>query len=640
MPPPSSITPPLNSPLVSSKSSSNLNRRNQAGETKLHRAAAAGKLEEVRDLLQQGAQVNVQCNAGWSPLHKACLKGYDQIVRILCENGARTDIVSNDEHDTPLHDACSNGHEQVVRILLEFGANPGVHNSEGLFPHETLHDDLEELKQILKDRAKELKETTMKKEHDEREDSEPPISPATKRHSRRASTASDVPTQPSNPGNGRPKRGAPFAKDDFLARDIHYMDSHRRGHLHLQALQGNTAFVRELLFMGARPLAGDRDGNHPLHLAARGGHHDVVVALLEYGALVNAQNKAGETPLHEVAGRGHIDIVNTLLIVEADPTIKDKKGRTALDVALEASGTAAEGEIDMLREKFMEILEKKGVLPEDMENTNIKMEDSDDPVPAVSEEVEMDNHANGTCSITPKLSPKLLITTLPIDDAVHEETPEPVVIVKSFSREPTERVQTPPHVEPEAEEEQPEEMQVDLPEPSPMSVPSPSPVPSVASEINVVEEIALPGPEVSTPVITSEAVEDIPVEIAEAAPEAVIVDNMEEEIIVKEKAEEILPPADADKVDEEAVVEIEETVTQEIVPPEPTIQPLWEQLMSLESIPTCARKELSLFLPLYTMRFMDGMMQGTYIAHTQLCGLLGFKTYELFERCIFPRSPS
>jgi ankyrin repeat protein len=636
MPPPSSITPPFNSPLVSSKASSQITRRNQAGETKLHRAAAAGKLDEVRDLLQQGAKVNVQCNAGWTPLHKACLKGYDQIVRVLCEDGARTDIVSNDEHDTPLHDACSNGHEQVVRILLEYGANPGVHNSEGLFPHELLDNDLEELKQILKDKAKELKETTTKREHDEREDSEPPISPATKRHSRRASTASDVPFQPQNPGNGRPKRGAPFAKDDFLARDIHYTDSHRRGHLHLQALQGNGAFVRELLNMGARYLAADRDGNHPLHLAARGGHHDAVVALLEYGANVNALNKAGETPLHEVAGRGHVDIVKALLWYTADPTIKDKQGRTALDVAIESSSTAAEGEVDMLREKFLEM---GGVLPEIVEETNIKMEDSDESVPAISDHVEMGNTANGTYSTSPQLLPTLDIAvlpidnTLPVDNAVHKETPEPIVTeAKTISPEPQIQIPTPANDEPQTDDNLLQEMQVDLPEVL-ASIESPPPLAPLVDEIEAVEEVSVAPPEVPRAIRETELVEETPLEIVETAPEAAIEEKVEPEAI-QEKFEEIVPeivpPVEGNQGDKE-------TVTEEIVPPERIIPRLWMQLMSLESLPACALREISLFLPLYTMQFQDKTGQSNrYVAHAHLCSLLGFKSLELFERCTSP----
>src|SRR5439155_23067296 len=137
------------------------------------------------------------------------------IVRLLCENGARTDIQSNEEHDTPLHDACFNGHKGVVDLLLLHGANPRIQNSEGLFPHEMVGDDLPDLRQFVLDAMKTFKETK-KDSIEEREDSEPPVSPATKRHSRRTSAASDAPVQQQTLGNGRPKRGAPAEHADLL----------------------------------------------------------------------------------------------------------------------------------------------------------------------------------------------------------------------------------------------------------------------------------------------------------------------------------------------------------------------------------------------------------------------------------------
>jgi hypothetical protein len=92
--------------------------------------------------------------------------------------------------------------------------------------------------------------------------------------------------------------------------------------------------------------------------------------------------------------------------------------------------------------------------------------------------------------------------------------------------------------------------------------------------------------------------------------------------------EEIVPPVEEIQGDEE-------TVEEETVAPERIIPRLWTQLMSLESLPTCALREISLFLPLYTMQFQDKTGQAScYVSHAQLCGLLGFKSLELFERCI------
>ena len=624
---PSSITPPFTSPLVSSKPSNpKINRRNQAGETALHRASAAGKLDDVRDLVDQGAHVNVQCNAGWTPLHKACLKGYVQIVQLLCESGAKTDIQSNDEHDTPLHDACSNAHRDVVEVLLLHGANPRIQNSEGLFPHEMVGDEHPDLRQLVHDATKTFKEVK-KDSIDEREDSEPPISPATKRLSRRTSTASDAPLQL---GIGRPKRGAPSGRDDFLARDIHYHDPNRRGHLHLQALQGNGPFVRELLSIGASHSARDRDGNGPLHLAAKGGHDEAVKALLEYGADVNALNKKGETPLHEVAGRGHKEIVLTLLFFGADPTLKDTRGRTALDVAIESSSTAAEGEVEILKDKFVELGVALSTIPEDI---NVKQEDEiseiieaiEQDFPEVSKADAEDSITNGRASSSRQSTP-LDIRTPPSDEVDHQSppiidsedskstkapTPMPAAVDIPSPMDEVIQYDEPVAKSPEEaiQDEQPQEMEIDEPEqrqPSTVAALETF-VPRLAKRNLVAEDKA---EEISPEQLDPPSI--LPSELQENKPVAI-----ESHIEVPEEADEPLP---------------EEPREDSIPPPEPR----WTKLASLDSLPKSLELEISQLLPIYTMQFHNCTAEAqVFIAHTQICSLLGFTTQEFFDKCTF-----
>ena len=625
---PPSITPPFTSPFVSKPPNPKINRRNQAGETSLHRASAAGKLDDVRDLIDQGAHVNAQCNAGWTPLHKACLKGYVQIVQLLCENGARTDIRSNDEHDTPLHDACSNGHVEVVEVLLRHGANPRVQNSEGFFPHEMVGDEYPDLKQLVHDATKTFKEVK-KDSNDEREDSEPPVSPVTKRLSRRTSTASDSPLQL---GNGRPKRGAPSARDDFLARDIHYRDPHRRGHLHLQALQGNAPFVRELLFIGASHSARDRDGNGPLHLAARGGHDDVVKALLEYGADVNALNEQGETPLHEVAGRGHKEIVLTLLFCGADPKLKDVRGRTALDVAIESSSTAAEGEVELIKEKFIEL----GVaLPTISEDMNVKMEEYDEiseMIGAIEQDfpevlkTDADDHIiNRRASSSPRRSTPLDVRTPPTDEVDHQS---PVIVSSEDSKSTKAPTPTPASVDiPSSMDEviQPEE---------PVVGPTLEVVQKEQSqemEIDETESQRQPSPvavlETFTPLVRRES-----------SPK-----DKAEELSSEQVDEQSIPPSEPEETETMSHIEIPEEKDDVPLPEEPRQpsirppEPEWTKLASLESLPKSLEVEISQLLPIYTMQFHNCITEAQiFVAHTQICSLLGFTTQEFFDKCILP----
>ncbi|HTU59918.1 MAG TPA: ankyrin repeat domain-containing protein, partial [Polyangiales bacterium] len=105
--------------------------RDKAGQTLLHRACALGKLDDVRSLLDKGADVNARDNAHWTPLHEAALAGHAEVVELLLERGA--DVRARGLHrDTPLHDACSNGHMKVMMLLVKFGADATACNSKGL----------------------------------------------------------------------------------------------------------------------------------------------------------------------------------------------------------------------------------------------------------------------------------------------------------------------------------------------------------------------------------------------------------------------------------------------------------------------------------------------------------------------------
>ncbi|XP_022092053.1 ankyrin repeat domain-containing protein 11-like [Acanthaster planci] len=109
------------------------NKRNERGEAPLHLACIRGDVQATKNLIKQGAEVNVQDFAGWTPLHEACNHGYYEIVKLLLKAGAFVNTQGL-EDDTPLHDAAVNGHVKVVDLLLKHGANPLQVNKRGKAP--------------------------------------------------------------------------------------------------------------------------------------------------------------------------------------------------------------------------------------------------------------------------------------------------------------------------------------------------------------------------------------------------------------------------------------------------------------------------------------------------------------------------
>jgi len=124
-------------------------------------ACKAGRLEEVKTLLNQGADPDAKYKEGWTVLMAAADQGYLEVVKILLEKGAdpnakdgRTvlsltarnnpikvlkrlfhmgaDPNAKDKlGDTALILAALNGHLEVAKLLLEKGVDPNVRATDG-----------------------------------------------------------------------------------------------------------------------------------------------------------------------------------------------------------------------------------------------------------------------------------------------------------------------------------------------------------------------------------------------------------------------------------------------------------------------------------------------------------------------------
>jgi ankyrin repeat protein len=134
--------------------------------TPLTAAAQRGRVEVMRYLMEEGAQVDLRDTFDWTPLERACQRGHIQAVSLLIAHGAdtatanefglpplmfasgqgHTDVVTlllahgcsdiddqdgEDRHWTALHHACAGGYAAVVRVLVEAGADPHKVDREG-----------------------------------------------------------------------------------------------------------------------------------------------------------------------------------------------------------------------------------------------------------------------------------------------------------------------------------------------------------------------------------------------------------------------------------------------------------------------------------------------------------------------------
>lgn len=94
--------------------------------TALLSAAENNDIEQVRRLLDQGADINSRNDCGCTPLHIAAGQNEDRGFDMLClllERGAKVNEKTGNMGETPLADACCEGNYRCVQRLIQAGAD-------------------------------------------------------------------------------------------------------------------------------------------------------------------------------------------------------------------------------------------------------------------------------------------------------------------------------------------------------------------------------------------------------------------------------------------------------------------------------------------------------------------------------------
>lgn len=240
----------------------------------IHLAVESGSVEEVRSLLDRGADPNPPSEDydGWTPLHIAIHRGYEEIVRVLIEAGAVVDI----------HAACAMG--EVRRLLPSMVNARGPNNATPLHFASTA-----EVASALIDAGAELD--------------------ALDKYRRRPGAAI-----------------ASYGKRRVAAAEVVFSRTGERDPFLYCAIGRLVA---------AGDVDADSEGKTLLHVAASHGHDGIVAMLIERGAEIDARANGGITALHLAAAGGHVGVIELLLSAGADrEAIDDQHGGTPRDWAL------------------------------------------------------------------------------------------------------------------------------------------------------------------------------------------------------------------------------------------------------------------------------------------------------------------
>jgi ankyrin repeat protein len=267
---------------------------------KLGDAALYGKTQQIKRLLENGAEANCITECGKSPLMLAAMYGHQDTLKILLGAGADPNLGGDEQFEvgqTALMYIASgywaNNRAEVIRFLVEHGANINHQDAKGRTALMLAGDFADSVTALLE--------------------------------------AGADPDILDNEGNTALMK-APWSIQQLLLRagasqvgmqDVTLMEA---------ASDGNLSKVQQLLTTGANINYGD---GAALNSAAQKGNLELIDLLLQAGADANLGWKSGFTPIATAAYAGYLQAVERLLTAGANPFQRchDDEYYDALDYA-------------------------------------------------------------------------------------------------------------------------------------------------------------------------------------------------------------------------------------------------------------------------------------------------------------------
>ncbi|ENH73265.1 Ankyrin repeat domain-containing protein 50 [Fusarium oxysporum f. sp. cubense race 1] len=294
--------------LSESESDIDWDQRNDLGHTALYVAVATGHLSTVTTLIEEGAELNIECGAYGSPLHVACFRGYEEIVEKLLQNGASPKCGS--KFQSAVQAASHGGHEDIVLGLIRYDATI---DSE---------DDYEQVIQMATEQGN----------PGQKQDAV--AIAALYGHTDIVKYLLEQGLDIEAEGQfGTPLRSACLMNhkstvEELLQRGANVNTEERKGNaLYVAAVKGHADIVRILLEEGADLHQKTRPSGTALQAAAYYGHKLVVERLLDAGANVHAEGSSPDA-FHAAAEGGHQEIIMLFLERESHPNTAEARGRS------------------------------------------------------------------------------------------------------------------------------------------------------------------------------------------------------------------------------------------------------------------------------------------------------------------------
>jgi ankyrin repeat protein len=295
-----------------------VNAANSDGTTALMQAAEGTAYlpnngPTVTMLLAKGANVDAQDKRGRTALYRAAAEGQDEVLRILVGQKANLNKKA-DDGSTALFETVNFGKMPALKILLESGAEADVADKEGTTPLMIAASGTAYMPNNTP-LVIALLEKNVKIDAQDSNGRTPLYRAATEGKTDAAALLLDRKANPNQKANNG---STPI----------------------LEAVtKGYVSMAQLLIGKGGDVDLADTEGTTPLMVASEGNAYipnnaPVVAALLAAHAKVDAQDSRGRTALYRASAEGKVDAMRMLLEKKANPNQKSKDGSTPLLVAV------------------------------------------------------------------------------------------------------------------------------------------------------------------------------------------------------------------------------------------------------------------------------------------------------------------
>jgi len=102
--------------------------------TPLHVATRHGQMAMTKNLVSNGAKVNIFDAEGLTPLHRAVMNGDEEVISYLLDHEAFIDVREKNLGSTELHLAVAMGFGEVAELLIEHDADLNPTDNNGMTP--------------------------------------------------------------------------------------------------------------------------------------------------------------------------------------------------------------------------------------------------------------------------------------------------------------------------------------------------------------------------------------------------------------------------------------------------------------------------------------------------------------------------